>query len=109
MTTIGVLALQGDVREHLRALEGLGVTALGVRRPEELDVCDGLILPGGESTTMAKLATVIRRLRPSTSASAPVKGAVSAMAAVGAVIMALMSPAPTPNSCESSGNSACGE
>jgi 5'-phosphate synthase pdxT subunit len=64
MTTIGVLALQGDVREHLRALEGLGVTALGVRRPEELDVCDGLILPGGESTTMAKLARTFELFEP---------------------------------------------
>ncbi|MDQ3483865.1 MAG: pyridoxal 5'-phosphate synthase glutaminase subunit PdxT [Actinomycetota bacterium] len=54
--TIGVLALQGDVREHLRVLGGLGVAAAGVRRPSELDGCDGLVIPGGESTTMAKLA-----------------------------------------------------
>src|ERR1700709_833913 len=54
--TIGVLALQGDVREHLAVLGRLGVAALAVRRPEELEACDGLVIPGGESTTMAKLA-----------------------------------------------------
>lgn len=53
--TVGVLALQGDVREHLDALRGIGVATLGVRRPSELDTCDALVLPGGESTTMAKL------------------------------------------------------
>ncbi len=54
-STIGVLALQGDVREHLAVLDRLGVGALAVRRPEELEQCDGLVIPGGESTTMAKL------------------------------------------------------
>ncbi len=53
---IGVLALQGDVREHLRALEDAGASARTVRRPEELDDLDGLVLPGGESTTIDKLA-----------------------------------------------------
>ncbi len=53
--TIGVLAVQGDVREHLHALEGSGVHAISVRRPAELDALDGLVLPGGESTTMDKL------------------------------------------------------
>lgn len=53
--TIGVLALQGDVREHARALERLGVRARTVRRPGELDGLDGLVLPGGESTTIGKL------------------------------------------------------
>ena len=62
--TIGVFALQGDVREHLRALTGLGVRTLPVRRPEELEVCDGLVLPGGESTTMAKLARTFELLEP---------------------------------------------
>jgi hypothetical protein len=57
-------------------------------------------------TTTAKAAAVISRLRPRTSASAPVNGAVSAMAAVDAVISALICPAPTPNSCDSSGKSA---
>ena len=53
--TIGVLALQGDVREHLTALERAGATGRGVRRAEELDGLDGIVLPGGESTTMDKL------------------------------------------------------
>ena len=52
---IGVLAVQGDVREHARSLESLGATARLVRRPEELDGLDGIVLPGGESTTMDKL------------------------------------------------------
>lgn len=55
-STIGVLALQGDVREHLRMLDALGVVAVPVRRPSEIDACHGLIIPGGESTTMVKLA-----------------------------------------------------
>lgn len=59
-----MLALQGDVREHLRALERLGVRAIGVRRPSELDACDGLVLPGGESTTMGKLARIFGLLEP---------------------------------------------
>ncbi|GAA5188867.1 pyridoxal 5'-phosphate synthase glutaminase subunit PdxT [Rugosimonospora acidiphila] len=54
--TVGVLALQGDVREHLRALVECGVNARSVRRPEELDAVDALIIPGGESTTISKLA-----------------------------------------------------
>ena len=54
--TVGVFALQGDVREHLHLLESQGARALAVRRPAELDQCVGLVLPGGESTTMAKLA-----------------------------------------------------
>ena len=62
--TIGVLALQGDVREHLAALSSLGVAAHPVRRPAELDACDGLVLPGGESTTMAKLARAFGLFEP---------------------------------------------
>ena len=64
MTTVGVLALQGDVREHLRALDSLGVRAAWVRRTDELDACDGLVIPGGESTTMAKLARTFELLEP---------------------------------------------
>jgi 5'-phosphate synthase pdxT subunit len=52
---IGVLAVQGDVREHLAALEASGARAMSVRRPEELMTVDGLVLPGGESTTIDKL------------------------------------------------------
>ncbi|HET7477717.1 MAG TPA: pyridoxal 5'-phosphate synthase glutaminase subunit PdxT [Dermatophilaceae bacterium] len=55
MLRIGVLALQGDVREHLRVLSSLGAEAVGVRRPGELDQVDALVIPGGESTTMDKL------------------------------------------------------
>ncbi len=62
--TIGVLALQGDVREHLQALRSLGVPTLGVRRPEELESCDALVIPGGESTTMARLARVFDMAEP---------------------------------------------
>ncbi len=54
--TVGVLALQGDVREHLAALEHLGAPGIVVRRTSELESVDALILPGGESTTIAKLA-----------------------------------------------------
>lgn len=53
---VGVLALQGDVREHLRALERLGAVAVPVRRPDELASVAGLVLPGGESTVIDKLA-----------------------------------------------------
>jgi 5'-phosphate synthase pdxT subunit len=52
---VGVLALQGDVREHLRALADLGAEGRPVRRPEELEGRAGIVLPGGESTTMDKL------------------------------------------------------
>ncbi len=62
--TIGVLALQGDVREHLAVVRGLGATAVAVRRPAELAAVDGLILPGGESTTMVKLARTFELLDP---------------------------------------------
>jgi 5'-phosphate synthase pdxT subunit len=53
---VGVLALQGDVREHLRALTEAGADARPVRRPAEIEGLDGLVIPGGESTTIAKLA-----------------------------------------------------
>jgi 5'-phosphate synthase pdxT subunit len=53
---IGVLALQGDVREHIRSLGDCGVTAVAVKRAEEISAVDALVIPGGESTTIAKLA-----------------------------------------------------
>lgn len=62
--TLGVLALQGDVREHLRALASCGVDAIAVRRPAELAAVGGLVLPGGESTTMVKLARIFDLLEP---------------------------------------------
>ncbi|MDB1088941.1 pyridoxal 5'-phosphate synthase glutaminase subunit PdxT [Streptomyces sp. ACA25] len=61
---IGVLALQGDVREHLTALAGAGAQPRPVRRPEELTAVDGLVIPGGESTTMFKLARAFGMLEP---------------------------------------------
>jgi len=54
--TVGVLALQGDFREHMSMLESMGITSLEVRTPEELAVVDALVIPGGESTTIGKLA-----------------------------------------------------
>ncbi len=80
--TIGVLALQGDVREHLRALHRLGADALGVRRPDELARCHGLVIPGGESTTIAKLATafdLMGPLRDRVAAGLPVLGTCAGM------------------------------
>jgi 5'-phosphate synthase pdxT subunit len=61
---IGVLALQGDVREHLAVLSSLGAEPAPVRRPEELAAVEGLVLPGGESTTIAKLADRFGLLEP---------------------------------------------
>jgi len=61
---IGVLALQGDVPEHLRALEDAGARPAPVRRPEELDRVDGLVIPGGESTTLWRLSVAFDVLDP---------------------------------------------
>jgi 5'-phosphate synthase pdxT subunit len=61
---VGVLALQGDVSEHVSALAAVGARPVPVRRPEELDAVDGLILPGGESTTMWKLAVIFDLMDP---------------------------------------------
>lgn len=61
---VGVLALQGDVREHLRALADIGVAARPVRRVAELDSVDALIIPGGESTTMSRLAVDFGLIEP---------------------------------------------
>lgn len=62
--TIGVLALQGDVLEHLRMVRAAGAGAVVVKRPEALDGVDGLIIPGGESTTIGKLAEMYGLLEP---------------------------------------------
>ena len=61
---IGVLALQGDVREHVAAVSSCGLRAVPVRRPAELDAVDALIIPGGESTTMSRLLTTFDLLEP---------------------------------------------
>ncbi len=62
--TIGVLALQGDVREHLAMLDTVGARAVPVRRASELDAVEALVIPGGESTTMWKLATAFELFEP---------------------------------------------
>ncbi|MGO8939480.1 MAG: pyridoxal 5'-phosphate synthase glutaminase subunit PdxT [Mycobacterium sp.] len=61
---IGVLALQGDTREHLAALREAGADSLTVRRQSELDAVDGLVIPGGESTTMSHLLLDLDLLEP---------------------------------------------
>jgi 5'-phosphate synthase pdxT subunit len=61
---VGVLALQGDVREHLAMLSGCGAVGLPVRRPAELDRVDALVIPGGESTTIVRLAGIFDLLEP---------------------------------------------
>ena len=61
---IGVLALQGDTREHLAALREAGAESLSVRRQSELDAVDGLVIPGGESTTMSHLLLDLDLLEP---------------------------------------------
>ncbi|HYY01336.1 MAG TPA: pyridoxal 5'-phosphate synthase glutaminase subunit PdxT [Mycobacterium sp.] len=61
---VGVLALQGDVREHLAALREAGADAVPVRRSAELDILDGLVIPGGESTTMSHLLRELDLLEP---------------------------------------------
>jgi pyridoxal 5'-phosphate synthase pdxT subunit len=64
LTSIGVLALQGDVREHVRALAESGADARPVRRLAEIEAADGLLIPGGESTTLWKLAVAFDLLDP---------------------------------------------
>ena len=61
---VGVLALQGDVREHVAALEACGATARSVRRPVELERVDAVVIPGGESTTMDKLVRAFDLYEP---------------------------------------------
>ncbi|WP_116204314.1 pyridoxal 5'-phosphate synthase glutaminase subunit PdxT [Amycolatopsis circi] len=61
---VGVLALQGAVREHVAMLESAGARAVPVRRPSELSEIDGLVLPGGESTTMSRLLETFELLEP---------------------------------------------
>ena len=64
MVAVGVLALQGDVREHQRTLADCGVRSVLVRRPQELAEVDALILPGGESTTMSRLLVAFELMEP---------------------------------------------
>ena len=79
---VGVLALQGDVREHGRALTAVGADPVEVRRPEQLADLDGLVLPGGESTTIGRLLTIFELLEPLRSAvktGLPVYGSCAGM------------------------------
>jgi pyridoxal 5'-phosphate synthase pdxT subunit len=79
---IGVFALQGDVREHLAALAECDAIARPVRRPSELDSVDALVLPGGESTTMSKLAIefeLFDPIRKRIEAGMPVYGSCAGM------------------------------
>jgi 5'-phosphate synthase pdxT subunit len=64
VTTVGVLALQGDVREHLHTLESLGVAAAPVKTADQLDSVDALVIPGGESTTIGKMAVRFGLVEP---------------------------------------------
>jgi 5'-phosphate synthase pdxT subunit len=64
MTTIGVLALQGDFAEHIGIFQRLGIAAREVRHPQELADLDGLVIPGGESTTVARLISEFALLEP---------------------------------------------
>jgi 5'-phosphate synthase pdxT subunit len=68
MTTVGVLALQGDVREHLGILDSLGVASAPVKKPDQLASVDALVIPGGESTTIGKMAVRFGLLDPLRSA-----------------------------------------
>ena len=74
---IGVLALQGDFREHLAVFAGLGVDAITVRRPEDLERVSGLVIPGGESSVMDKLSRLFglaEPLRAAVASGLPVYG-----------------------------------
>src|SRR5919204_4970155 len=79
---IGVLALQGDFREHIEILRSMGVEAREVRKREELEGLDGLIIPGGESTTIGKIATeygLIEPIREFVESGKPVWGTCAGM------------------------------
>jgi 5'-phosphate synthase pdxT subunit len=77
MTTVGVLALQGDFREHLAVFASLGVDATPVKTPQALSAVDAIVIPGGESTTIGKMSVrfgLIDPLRSSISDGLPVYG-----------------------------------
>ncbi|MFW0784902.1 pyridoxal 5'-phosphate synthase glutaminase subunit PdxT [Gordonia sp. CPCC 206044] len=87
---IGVLALQGDVREHLAALTEAGAQACTVRRPSELTQVDGIVIPGGESTTMSKLLGVLDLfdpLRERLAAGLPAYGSCAGMIMLASTIL----------------------
>jgi 5'-phosphate synthase pdxT subunit len=79
---VGVLALQGDVREHISVLERLGAEAIEIRKAEELEGLDALVIPGGESTTIGKLADrygLVEPLRAYIEAGLPTLGTCAGM------------------------------
>lgn len=79
---VGVLGLQGDVREHVRALDAAGATPTVVKRPDEVESIDALVLPGGESTTIGKLLErfeILEPLRHRISGGLPVYGTCAGM------------------------------
>jgi 5'-phosphate synthase pdxT subunit len=85
--TIGVLALQGDFREHLAVVRSLGLDGREVRTPQELSSVDALIVPGGESTTIGKLASIyglIDPIREAVEGGLPVLGTCAGMIFLGA-------------------------
>ncbi|WP_141785333.1 pyridoxal 5'-phosphate synthase glutaminase subunit PdxT [Ornithinicoccus hortensis] len=87
---IGVLAVQGDVADHLRVLNALGVDARTVRRPEELAEVDGLVLPGGESTTIDRLLRIFdlaEPLRARLRAGMPAYGSCAGMIMLGSAVL----------------------
>jgi pyridoxal 5'-phosphate synthase pdxT subunit len=80
--TVGVLALQGDTREHLAALREAGAASMPVRRRSELDAVDALVIPGGESTTMSHLLLefdLLEQLRARLADGLPAYGACAGM------------------------------
>jgi pyridoxal 5'-phosphate synthase pdxT subunit len=82
MTRVGVLALQGDVREHLQIVDSLGAIGVAVKTPEELGSVDALIIPGGESTTIGKMAVrfgLLEPLRQAVDEGLPVYGTCAGM------------------------------
>jgi 5'-phosphate synthase pdxT subunit len=79
---VGVLALQGDFREHALVLSDLGVSVVEVRTPEQLELADALVIPGGESTTIGKLATsagLVDPIRERAEAGMPMLGTCAGM------------------------------
>jgi 5'-phosphate synthase pdxT subunit len=87
--TVGVLALQGDVREHVLTLKSLGVAVVEVKTPEQLARIDALVIPGGESTTISKLAEIFGMYEPIRQAIAeglPVLGTCAGLIMLGTIL-----------------------
>lgn len=90
MTRVGVLALQGDVREHLRILESLGASPTPVKTPSQLEEVGALVIPGGESTTIGKMSVrfgLLEPLRESIAEGLPVYGTCAGMIFLAGAVM----------------------